>query len=334
MSRPVADLHCDLLLYLAGKGKRTAYDSRCRSAIPQLRQGNVHLQTLAIFGDPTDSPSKSGRRQAEIFMQLPEWYPDAFSIIAKKQQLEKLMAHGKIGIVPAIESASVIADEDENLEKGLEWLERFITETAKPIYVGLTWNGENRFGGGVGADVGLKEDGRRLLAFLNGRGIAADLSHASDRLAFDLLHEIDKRGYAIPLIASHSNAREACAHPRNLPDPLIRELARRGGLLGINFVKDFVGRDPDEAFVRHLDHLLEMGMEGHLAFGADFFYDCDIDSLLPNREGERFFPLYGNSGVYPAVLELLKERLQLDEPFLDRIAYGNCLQFLKEKIYA
>ncbi len=72
--------------------------------------------------------------------------------------------------------------------------------------------------------------------------IAVDLSHTSDRLADEILNEIDRKGYTMGVIASHSNARKVCHHPRNLPDHLIKEIVARKGIIGINLYKKFFRR--------------------------------------------------------------------------------------------
>ena len=45
----IADLHCDLLSYLAQKEKRNAENPECRASLPQLKKGNVRVQVLAVY---------------------------------------------------------------------------------------------------------------------------------------------------------------------------------------------------------------------------------------------------------------------------------------------
>jgi membrane dipeptidase len=80
----------------------------------------------------------------------------------------------------------------------------------------------------------------RLVREMNRRGILADLSHVSDDA---VRHVLDVA--TVPPLASHSSARALCAHPRNLPDELIREIARRGGLVMANSYPAFL--DPAAA---------------------------------------------------------------------------------------
>ena len=95
-----------------------------------------------------------------------------------------------------------------------------------------------------------------------------DVSHLNDRGFEDLLAVAKK-----PFAASHSNARAVCGHRRNLPDPFIRELAARGGLIGLNYAQTFLsdeGRGSLDDLYRHICHFLELDAGSCLALGSDF----------------------------------------------------------------
>lgn len=279
---PVADLHCDLLLYLATDG-RTPYNPESRCSIPQMRDGGVRFQALPMFTETNPHSSLQGKKQAAIFAKLPSLYPE-FGFVNEALDTQ-------IAIQVAIENASSFCAEGDNLQEALKWLERF---PHKPLYISLTWNSENRFGGGALTDVGLKEDGRALLDFFSGKNTAIDLSHASDRLAEEIFMEIDKKRLNLRVIASHSNFRAIADVPRNLPDHLAQEIFRRGGVIGLNFVGRFIGPSYDKIF-DHIAHGKKLGGEKQLCFGADFFFDHDLPVL---REWS-FFDELSDSSCYP-----------------------------------
>jgi membrane dipeptidase len=298
----IADFHCDLLSYLArGKG-HTAYDLVARAAIPQLQQGGVALQTMAIFTETKKGSATSGMRQAEEFF--------------------KLKCEG-IKTVLAVENGSSFCAEDEPLEVGLKRVEEWWRRAGKMGYISLTWNGENRFGGGCGAKVGLKADGKELLSWMDGKKIAIDLSHTSDRLAEEILQEIE--GCDIRVVASHSNFRAVADQVRNLPDAIAKEIGARGGVIGLNFVRIFLGVDGPQDFLKQAEHAEKLGLLDHWCFGADFFEDHEVPPELSYMI-PFFHPKFEDASCYPRLIELLSKYLSRE--IVGKIAYHNLAQFL------
>lgn len=155
---PVFDLHCDLLAYLARGEGRSSHDLEVRCSVPQMRKGGVKVQTLAAFCRTERGSSEFGWRQAEVFKNLGEEFFQFGGEINPSSD--------KIGILFAFENASGFCGEEDELRECLKKLERLHEELGKILYISLTWNGENRFGGGAGSRVGLLDDGKRLLDFL------------------------------------------------------------------------------------------------------------------------------------------------------------------------
>jgi len=308
----IADLHCDLLSYLQEQPGRTANDPQSHASIPQLRKGGVVLQTLAIFTITKPGSSKIGEEQFQIFKTLPQKYGTAFS-----KEIFPLLA---------IENASGFCADDETIEAGLKRIERWWKEAGTIGYISFTWNDENRFGGGNASKAGMKPDGLSLLRWMDGKNIAIDLSHTSDALAHDILNAIDKYHLKINPIASHSNFRKVMDHPRNLIDEIAKEIIRRKGVLGINFLRMFVGtRGPDD-FLLHIEHADKLGGLNHLSFGADFFNEADAPSELDYLK-PFFYEGYDNSSCYPKILNLFRKHLSEEQ--IEKIAFRNLLQFLK-----
>lgn len=330
MKYTIADLHCDLLCYLAGEPTRTPYDSVVRCSIPQMRAGGVCLQVLPIFTATEPGSVQSGQAQISWFNRLLFDYSDHFSVYRPG---ENPLATEQIKIAIAVENASSLISEEEDLNEGLFRLQSLIDSQDKVVYVSFTWNGENRFGGGAHTSAGLKSDGRTLLHFLSGKSIAVDLSHSSDALAYDILNEIDRCRLDIPLIASHSNARSVQAMPRNLPDELIKEIIGRNGVIGLNFVRYFVGNEPELAFVDQLERFISLGAINSLCFGADFFYGNDVPAAFQKKPEELFFPGYDNSSCYSHVIELWKNVAGVDEEIIEKISFVNLINYLESRIY-
>lgn len=325
--KPIADLHCDLLCYLGKDRSRTAHDRAVRCSIPQLKAGYVKFQTMAVFTETAQDSSKMGWDQFEVFKQLPEHYPNTFVFLKQQDDIEEILAGEGIGIVAALENASAICDEKEDLDKALLALTKVQKKIGKLLYVSLTWNGENRFGGGAFTKVGLKDDGKRVVDYLNRMGIALDFSHTSDYLAFDLLDHIEKEKLSLPVLASHSNMRAVADFPRNMPDDLVREIVKRRGVIGLNFIRYLLGRESPSSLARHVEHLLSLSGEAKLCFGADFFFDGDVPVAYRKPVEELFFPDIEDAGSYPKVLDLLKKALGLSDDTIEGLCYKNFSNF-------
>lgn len=154
----------------------------------------------------------------------------------------------------------------------------------------LTWNAENELGFGCqsGCENGLKPLGKSMLCDMAANNIVADVSHLNRKGFYDAI-ESDAL-----VIASHSNSTAVLQKTRKdsedkffscrrcLDDEQIKLLAERGGLIGINFCKSFLGDENDDGFeaaYRHITHMLELGAENSLAIGSD--YDgCEINTEL------------------------------------------------------
>ncbi len=294
----IIDLHCDLLGSIEQNPNLTFDSPGTNCSLPQLKEGGVTLQTLAVAAITRRGSARIAERQVELYKKMPRERDYIF----------------------AIENASALVEENEPLEQAFKRFETF-REVEKILYVSLTWNDENRFGGGNASTIGLKPDGERFLEYLSQTPTTIDLSHTSDALAYDILNFIDKHSLSLTPIASHSNFRAIKDVPRNLPDDLAQEIIRRGGLIGINFVRRFVGDAPED-FLRHIDHALSLGAENTLALGADFYGGISV----PCMEHPVFQPNFNNSSCYPAFFALL--RSHLSDTIVDKIAYKNATKSL------
>jgi len=136
----------------------------------------------------------------------------------------------------------------------------------------FAWNYRTPFADGLGAkrsESKLPELGVQALEEASRLGIVFDVSHLTDSVFWDVCDLMKK-----PFIASHSNARALCDHPRNLTDDMIKALADNGGVTGMNFAPAFVtkeGKDADVSrLVDHIDHIVKLVGPDHVGLGSDF----------------------------------------------------------------
>lgn len=133
--------------------------------------------------------------------------------------------------------------------------------------IGPAW-GATRYSGGTGAPGGLSELGRQLLKAMRRKHVILDLSHMADQAVAEAF--ATWRG---PIMASHSNAREIVPGDRQIPDATMREVARRGGILGISFYQHHLRATGSATLldiVRHALHLARAaGGPEHVGLGTD-----------------------------------------------------------------
>ena len=179
--------------------------------------------------------------------------------------------------------------------------------------IGPAW-GATRYSGGTGSPGGLTNLGVQLLKAMRRKRVILDLSHMADQAvaeAFALW-----RG---PIMASHSNARALVPGDRQITDGTAKEVARRGGMLGISFYPVHLrpsGRATLDDVVRHARHLADAsGGPEHVGLGTD------LDGGFDSRHG----PIQNL-----AELKELPPRLRrhFNRAQVDGIMGGNWIEFL------
>lgn len=157
-----------------------------------------------------------------------------------------------------------------------EWVDQGL------VAIGMAWWRQSRYAGGNGTDnAGLTDLGRALVPVMDELGVVHDVSHLSQRAVDELLSLTDA-----PVMASHSNCRALLggeSNPdwqRHLSDDVIREIARRGGVIGLNLVRNFIrdGLKRDDPTDRpsvddaaaHVEHICEIaGDRRCVGLGSD-----------------------------------------------------------------
>ena len=321
---PVVDLHCDLLSYLSGVGETDLFDYRdIGCAVPHLRSGNVKLQVMAVYSGGGSNSIRHTESQCNCFINLLINFGDSFYLASAADMNSRALRSPGIGILVAVENASALGDNNEPMDTVLGRLNMIVNDIGPIFYISLTHDGENRFGGGRNSSVGLKNDGKILLDYIDGKKIAVDLSHASDALACEIVDYITGRSLNIPIIASHSNFRSDHDHKRNLPDELARAVVDRKGLIGINFLRALLHPDNPGSLIKHILYGIEIGAQDALCFGADFFY---TEGHPDRSRVPFFFEEHRNAGRYQQILQSLDHNLQPIQ--IEQLAYGNAVNFI------
>lgn len=137
-----------------------------------------------------------------------------------------------------------------------------------PKFVTLTWNGENRYGGGAFSNACLSDEGRNVIGKLNNANIALDLSHLNRKTFFEAVERAER------VLVSHTCMDKIRSHKRNVTDEQIQAVIDKNGVVGLTFVRGFL-TDKDEAeiddLVAHIDYFCSKFSFRNLAIGTDFF---------------------------------------------------------------
>ena len=183
----------------------------------------------------------------------------------------------------------------------------------------FAWNYRTPFADGLGAkraESKLPELGVQALEEMDRLGMIFDVSHLADTVFWDVADVMKE-----PFIASHSNCRDLCDHPRNLTDDMIRALADHGGVMGMNFAPSFVDKDKAtvEKMVDHGDHIVGLVGPDHVGLGSDF------DGIGSTPEGLE------DVSKMPNMTRVMVGRGYSDEDIL-KILGGNHLRVFKQVI--
>lgn len=135
----------------------------------------------------------------------------------------------------------------------------------------LTWNEANNYATGVKGpqERGLTEVGYQVLDFMIDKEMIIDLSHLNEKSFYDVIGYTNKN-----IIASHSNIKELCDHPRNLTKEQLKHLKKVNGLLGLTLVGGFISSNKKERtldnFLKHLEYAINIMGIDNVCFGFDF----------------------------------------------------------------
>ncbi|MBM7564691.1 dipeptidase [Paenibacillus sacheonensis] len=259
------DFHCDVLWKLLENPALTFNGGDQRNldvTLPRLKQADSIFQTFAIYiPERMDKTMVPILQSIDLFYRKVLTHPEMAFIRTSRDILALRQQSGVIGAMLSLEGADGLQGDPAMVR---------ILFALGVRAAGLTWNNANWAADGVleTRGGGLTKKGRAFVEECNRLGILLDVSHLSDRAFWDMLQVSTK-----PIIASHSNCRFLCPHPRNLEDDQIKALLAGGGLIGVTYVPQFVSSRVPAGIadvLRHVERICEFGGVSQLMFGSDF----------------------------------------------------------------
>lgn len=296
----IADMHCDTISELFARMAEGRSDTLAKNElhidIAKMKKGDYLLQNFAMFVNlkKREDALAYCLELIDLYYRQLELNGEYIAPVFRYEDIEENKRQGKMSALLTIEEGGVTRGNLAHLRNFYRLGVRMLT---------LTWNHVNGIGYPNVSPVngepdwhtpdtvnGLTELGVEFVREMEDIGMIIDVSHLSDAGFYQVLSSTKK-----PFVASHSNARSICPHVRNLTDDMIRKLALRGGIMGMNFYPAFLGEDDSaetvSAVVRHILHIRNIGGYECIGLGSDFdgipghreLKDC---SFLPLLEEE------------------------------------------------
>lgn len=224
------DTHCDTVMRALHSGLDFIHGGQGHVDLPRLRAAGACAQLFAVFVVETNLPGRDLRSYADyVISVILGWLAQAGGVMRLALSAADMRMAGQDDTLYALlglEGADPLAGDAENLAHFYYLGVRSVTPA---------WD-DNAFAGTpFGANGGLTQEGFKLIEVAEALRVMVDVSHLSDT-AFWQVHAVARR----PFIASHSNCRTLCPSPRNLADDMLRAIAERGGVLGINLAPDYL----------------------------------------------------------------------------------------------
>lgn len=284
----VADLHADNLLWDRDPTKKLGYGM---VDIPRLIEGGYALQVFdAVIKTPKNQNYKSNSSDSDnitLLAMANRWPPNTwFSLLDRalyqaaklkdaanrSSNLEMIYSRSDLEYFMKIRRSNSYVVAGILSVEGLHALEGEFGNIEKLVEAGYRMMGlvhffDNKLGGSsAGVEKGgLTDFGKRIVRELEARKIIIDLAHASPELFEDVLANTSR-----PLVVSHTGVRAVHDSPRNLSDEQLRQIAERGGLVGIGFWAEAVGGTRPGDIAKAIRHTVDIIGIDHVALGSDF----------------------------------------------------------------
>lgn len=311
----ICDCHCDTLTELYNKNA-SLYENEQHFDIKRQIALGGGLQFCAIYVPTEVFRYQGGLRYTLCLLdkynqEIKKLHENGIDVLQVRtaEDADNVLKH-KAATLLAIEEGGAIDGSLEALRCLYELGVRAMT---------LTWSNRNDIADGINEEAtgsGLTLFGKQVVAEMNRLGMLVDVSHISTAGFWSVIETSTK-----PIIATHSNAKSLCSHPRNLNDEQIKALAQNGGLAGITFAGQFLEEDWHNACIesvyKHIDYMLNLiGNDDHIGFGSDF------DGIS--------HPPYNIQGVqdYKPLIEYLSK--YYSDETINKITHQNVINLLQK----
>lgn len=243
------DTHCDTPMNMVRGGLDIGkWQSTGKVDLVKMKEGGLDATFFAAY---VGQKARTKENYQEAYMAVHEMidsilaqtkrYPGLAEIALTARDAAKISDSGRRAVYIGIENGFALA-------KDLSRVAEFHNKGARYLTLSHSYHNDICDSSSDRAKPehnGLSPFGRQVVKEMNRVGMIIDISHISDKSFYDVL-EVTKA----PVMASHSSVRTLARHDRNLTDDMIRALARKGGVVQICLLSDYI-RDPDTTTIRY-----------------------------------------------------------------------------------
>jgi membrane dipeptidase len=259
--KPGAKRHHGTIAYLRGPLTPPSTDIDIQINFPKMKKGGIDAAFFAV--DVTRAWKNHLTYALDAFGFFHQEVADSDDIVIARSasDISRAKSQNKLAAILAVENS----DGTEGSLNVLHMLHHLGVRAMGLTHNISSWaadgNDETRSKGG------LTTFGVSLIKEMNHLGMLVDVSHISEPGFWDVINTATR-----PIIASHSNAKALCNHPRNLTDGQIKAIAQNGGSIGVTFVPSFIDEtDPTfDKLINHVDHIAQLVGSDHVGIGSDF----------------------------------------------------------------
>ncbi|HVG29150.1 MAG TPA: dipeptidase [Pyrinomonadaceae bacterium] len=234
----VVDTHNDILSFMYDEDYDVGEPSagKYHTDLARMKEGGLTAEFFSVYVDRSYAEKGGAARRAmdliDRVYRAAERHPAALALAYSSEDIRRAKKQGRIAALMGIEGGHAIEDSLEALRDFYRLGVRYMT---------LTHNNTNNWADSCcdkATHNGLSDFGKEVVREMNRAGMLVDISHVSDKTMSDVLDVS-----TAPVIASHSSARALADRPRNIPDDLLRRIARNGGVVMVNFYPAFISTD-------------------------------------------------------------------------------------------
>ncbi|MCF8000990.1 MAG: dipeptidase [Halanaerobiales bacterium] len=314
MKKRTAVFHTDTLM---NKYKDSNYDfnknnDKFHVDLIKIQESDVKIIFFAIFAKENFLPAGNGLKETiqmiDDFHQLINRTND-LEIATDYDDIKRIQKDGKVAAFLAIEGAKSVFN--------FSALRNF--QRLGVSLITLTWNHKNHLAYGINelANDGLTKKGKKFIKEMNRLNIIIDVSHLNPAGFWDV-----SKLSSYPIVATHSNAKSICDHPRNLTDDQIKTIAETNGIVGGNFYPSFLTNKKNATIkdvFDHINYIKELVGVDYVGLGTDF------DGISKTPEGLEHIGKLNK-------LQHMMEDKGYSEKEIEAISYNNMERVLKRTL--